>query len=135
LHPTPGYHHITIAQPGQLIFLAGQMPMDDSGERVVGPGDLDAQVDRTVLNTQHALAVAEVRPEDVVRSVVYVVGTDESQLGRAWHRFAASARIRPLIPARSRHEPAADRVRVVGLRGPLLVILSLVAPQMRHSRR
>jgi enamine deaminase RidA (YjgF/YER057c/UK114 family) len=90
LHPTPGYHHITIAQPGQLIFLAGQMPMDDSGERVVGPGDLDAQVDRTVLNTQHALAVAEVRPEDVVRSVVYVVGTDTNQLGRAWHRFADS---------------------------------------------
>jgi enamine deaminase RidA (YjgF/YER057c/UK114 family) len=92
LHPTPGYHHITIAQPGELIFLAGQMPMDDSGERVVGPDDLDAQVDRTVLNTQHALAVAEVRPEDVVRSVVYVVGTDTSQLGRAWHRFAASPR-------------------------------------------
>jgi hypothetical protein len=49
LHPTPGYHHITIAQPGQLIFLAVQMPMDDIGERVVGPGDLDAQVDRMVL--------------------------------------------------------------------------------------
>jgi hypothetical protein len=32
LHPTSGYHHITIAQPGQLIFRAGQMPMDDSGE-------------------------------------------------------------------------------------------------------
>jgi enamine deaminase RidA (YjgF/YER057c/UK114 family) len=90
LHPTPGYHHITIAQPGQLIFLAGQMPMDDSGERVVGPGDLDTQVDRTVLNTQRALAVAEVRPGDVVRSVVYVVGTDPTYLGRAWHRFAAS---------------------------------------------
>jgi enamine deaminase RidA (YjgF/YER057c/UK114 family) len=73
-----------------LIFLAGQMPVDDSGEGVVGPGDLDAQVDRTVLNTQHALAVAEVRPEDVVRSVVYVVGTDTNQLGRAWHRFADS---------------------------------------------
>lgn len=91
LHPTAGYHHVTTADPGRLVFFAGQMPVDDTGEHVVGPDDLDAQVDRTVVNTRRALAVARVRPEDVVRSVVYVVSTDPARLGRAWRRFAESA--------------------------------------------
>lgn len=91
LHPTSGYHHVTVVEAGRLAFLAGQMPVDDTGERVVGVGDLDAQVDRTVLNTARALAVAGARPEDVVRSVVYVVASTPGDLGRAWHRFAGSA--------------------------------------------
>ncbi|OZM77750.1 RidA family protein [Pseudonocardia sp. MH-G8] len=74
LHPTSGYHHVTIASPGRLAFLAGQMPMDATGERVVGVGDLERQVDVTIEHTQRALEAAGARPEDVVRSVVYVVG-------------------------------------------------------------
>lgn len=73
------------------MFLAGQMPMDESGMQVVGVNDLDAQVDRTVINALRALRVAGARPEDVVRSVVYVVGADPGYLGQAWHRFAESA--------------------------------------------
>jgi enamine deaminase RidA (YjgF/YER057c/UK114 family) len=80
LHPTSGYHHLTVTEPGQLVFFAGQMPMDDTGRHVVGRGDLEAQVDRTVLNTRRALTVAHVRPEDVVRSVVYVAANDPAQL-------------------------------------------------------
>jgi enamine deaminase RidA (YjgF/YER057c/UK114 family) len=89
LHPTSGYHHVTIANPGRLAFLAGQMPMDETGMRVVGVGDLDRQVDVTVEHTLKALATAGARPEDVVRSVVYVVGGQEAA-ARAWHRFAES---------------------------------------------
>jgi enamine deaminase RidA (YjgF/YER057c/UK114 family) len=89
LHPTPGYHHVTIASPGRLAFLAGQMPMDETGMRVVGVGDLDRQVDVTVVNTHKALVAAGARPDDVVRSVVYVVGGQEAA-ARAWHRFAES---------------------------------------------
>jgi enamine deaminase RidA (YjgF/YER057c/UK114 family) len=90
LHPTPGYHHVTLVEGRRFAFLAGQMPVDGSGERVVGVGDLDAQVDRTVLNAARALAVAGAAPSDVVRSVVYVVSSTPGDLGRAWHRFAAS---------------------------------------------
>lgn len=89
LHPTSGYHHVTITSPGRLAFFAGQMPMDETGMRVVGVGDLDRQVEVTVENTQKALAAAGARPEDVVRSVVYVVGGQEAA-ARAWHRFAES---------------------------------------------
>jgi enamine deaminase RidA (YjgF/YER057c/UK114 family) len=89
LHPTSGYAHVTIVNPGRLAFLAGQMPMDETGERVVGIGDLDRQVDVTVENARKALAVAGARPQDVVRSVVYVVG-GQASAARAWHRFAES---------------------------------------------
>lgn len=91
LHPTSGYHHVTLVEGRRFAFLAGQMPVDGSGERVVGVGDLDAQVDRTVLNAGRALAAAGAAPSDVVRSVVYVVSSTPGDLGRAWHRFAGSA--------------------------------------------
>lgn len=90
LHPTSGYHHITIVSPGRLVFLAGQMPMDETGEHVVGVDDLDRQVDVTVEHTRRALAAAGAGPEDVVRSVVYVVG-DQQAAAAAWHRFASSS--------------------------------------------
>ena len=89
LHPTSGYHHVTVVKPGRLVFLAGQMPMNAAGNQVVGVGDLDRQVDITIEHTVRALALAGARPEDVVRSVVYVVG-DQQALGAAWHRFAGS---------------------------------------------
>ncbi|WP_028923007.1 RidA family protein [Pseudonocardia acaciae] len=90
LHPTSGYSHVTVVDPGRLVFLAGQMPMDDSGQGVVGIGDLDAQVDRTIENSIRALRLAGARPADVVRSVVYVVATDYQAPARAWHRFHRS---------------------------------------------
>jgi len=91
LHPTPGYHHVTVVESGRLAFLAGQLPVDQSGERIVGGGDLDMQVDQTVRNAERALAVAGAKAEDVVRSVVYIVSSNPSDLARAWHRFASSA--------------------------------------------
>jgi enamine deaminase RidA (YjgF/YER057c/UK114 family) len=91
LHPTSGYAHITLVEDARLAFFAGQMPMDDTGERVVGVGDLDAQVDRTVVNAARALAAAGARPHDVVRTTVYVVASSSAEAGRAWHRFAGSA--------------------------------------------
>ena len=91
LHPTSGYHHATVVPAGRLAFLAGQMPVDASGERVVGVGDLDTQVDVMIENALRALELADARPEDVVRSVVYVVGSDPATLARAWHRIAETA--------------------------------------------
>ena len=32
LHPTPGYHHVTKVQTDTLIYLAGQCPLQPSGE-------------------------------------------------------------------------------------------------------
>ncbi|HEY3612659.1 MAG TPA: Rid family hydrolase [Gaiellales bacterium] len=90
LHATPGYHHVTIVEPGRMAYLAGQCPLGPSGE-LVGTGDLDAQIDQVVANALVALAAAGARPEDVVRSVIDVVGDETAVLGQAWARLNDSA--------------------------------------------
>lgn len=90
LHPTPGYHHITVVEAGRTAHLAGQCPLDASGA-LVGPGDLDAQIDQVAANALTALKAVDARPEDVVRSVIYVVSSEVTELGAAWRRLTASA--------------------------------------------
>ena len=89
LHPTPGYHHITVVEAGRTAFLAGQCPLDRSGE-LVGPGDLDAQIDQVAANAVAALSAVGAGPDHVVRSVVYVVSSDVAVLGAAWQRLTGS---------------------------------------------
>ncbi|KAB8194708.1 hypothetical protein FH608_016135 [Nonomuraea phyllanthi] len=75
LHATPGYSHVTVVDAGRLAFLAGQCPLDVTG-KLAGEGDLLAQVDQEVANALAALRAAGAQPEQVVRSVIYVVGDD-----------------------------------------------------------
>ncbi|MFC9397474.1 MULTISPECIES: RidA family protein [unclassified Streptomyces] len=89
LHATPGYHHITVVEAGRTAFLAGQCPLDRSGE-LVGPGDLDAQIDQVAANAVAALNAVGARPDHVVRSVIYVVSDDAAVLGAAWWRLTES---------------------------------------------
>lgn len=86
LHQTPGYHHITVVEAGRLAFLAGQCPLDRAG-KVVGGASHEAQADQVAQNALLALAAVEARPEDVVRSVIYVVSDDERVLGAVWRRL------------------------------------------------
>ncbi|MFF0740050.1 RidA family protein [Streptomyces sp. NPDC004111] len=94
LHSTPGYHHITVVEAGRTAHLAGQCPLDSAGD-LVGPGDVLAQTDRVVANTLTALAAVGARPEDVVRTVIYVVSDDRQVLSSVWQRLNAL----PLAPA------------------------------------
>ncbi|MER7047364.1 RidA family protein [Streptomyces jumonjinensis] len=86
LHSTPGYHHITVVEAARTAYLAGQCPLDPAGS-VVGPGDLPAQIDQIAANAVIALGAVGARPEDVVRSVIYVVSEDAEVLGDAWTRL------------------------------------------------
>jgi enamine deaminase RidA (YjgF/YER057c/UK114 family) len=90
LHPTAGYHHITVVEAGRTAFLAGQCPLDRSGA-LAGPGDLDGQIDQVAANALAALSAVGVRPDHVVRSVIYVVSADVAVLGSAWRRLTHSA--------------------------------------------
>jgi len=89
LHPTPGYHHVTVVEARRMAFLAGQVPLDGSGA-LVGPGDLHAQVDQVAANSITALSAVDARPEDVVRSVIYVASADAADLSDVWHRLNES---------------------------------------------
>jgi enamine deaminase RidA (YjgF/YER057c/UK114 family) len=89
LHPTPGYHHVTVVAAGRTAYLAGQCPLDRSGT-VVGLDDVTAQVDQVAANALTALAAVGAGPEHVVKSVIYVVGDDRSVLSEVWVRFTGS---------------------------------------------
>ena len=77
----------------QLIFLAGQCPLTASG--ALAEGGLTGQTDQVVHNVLAALASAGVDPEDVVRTVIYVVSSVRDDLSLVWNRLNAS----PLAPA------------------------------------
>jgi enamine deaminase RidA (YjgF/YER057c/UK114 family) len=89
LHKTPGYHHVTIADAGKWIFLAGQCPLTATVD-LAGSHDIGAQVDQIAENTQAALAAAGAEPDDVVRTVIYVVSDSQTVLADVWNRFTAS---------------------------------------------
>jgi len=89
LHPTPGYHHVTVVAAGRMAFLAGQCPLDCHGE-LVGVDDLDAQIDQVAANALVALNAVGAEPEHVVRSVIYVVTDEVAVLGGAWRRLIGS---------------------------------------------
>src|SRR5262245_43460354 len=89
LHPTSGYPHLTIAEAGRTVHLAGLCAVD-SEQEIVGRGDLGAQLDQVVANALTILSAAGATPHDVVRSVIYVVSADSTVLASAWDRLNAS---------------------------------------------
>ncbi|MFI1094298.1 RidA family protein [Streptomyces sp. NPDC020917] len=89
LHATPGYHHITVVEAGRTAHLAGQCPLDAEGD-LVGAGDHAAQARQVAANSLVALAAAGARPEDVVRSVIYVASDSREMLGLVWATLNAT---------------------------------------------
>jgi len=89
LHAPPGYHHVTVAQPGRLVSLAGQCPLDRGG-LLVGPDDVVAQAQQVGLNIAVALESAGATADDVVRTVVYVRSADRDDLAAVWDALMSS---------------------------------------------
>lgn len=83
LHAPPGYHHVTVAQPGRLVALAGQCPLDQDGD-LVGGDDVEAQARQVAANIAVALDAAGATPSDVVRTVIYVRSDDREDLSAVW---------------------------------------------------
>lgn len=91
LHATPGYHHITVVEAGRTAYLAGQCPLDAAGD-LVGAGDHAAQARQVAANGLAALAAVGAGPEDVVRSVIYVVSDSTAPLlGEVWRALNSTA--------------------------------------------
>ncbi|WP_344240345.1 RidA family protein [Kribbella hippodromi] len=93
LHSTPGYHHVTRVQADTLIYLAGQCPLQPSGE--LAEGGLTGQTAQVISNILTALEAAGATPENVVRTVIYVASTNQPDLAAVWTQLNDS----PLAPA------------------------------------
>jgi enamine deaminase RidA (YjgF/YER057c/UK114 family) len=93
LHPTPGYHHVTKVHAETLIYLAGQCPLEPSGD--LAEGGLEGQTEQVIRNILVALESAGAGPEDVVRTVIYVASSVREELAAVWTQLNES----PLAPA------------------------------------
>jgi len=71
--PPVGYSHIAKVSGATLIYLAGQVPMDASGN-LVGT-DFAAQAEQVFNNIRIALAAAGATPHDIIKLNYYVVAS------------------------------------------------------------
>jgi enamine deaminase RidA (YjgF/YER057c/UK114 family) len=75
------YNYSAAAQG--LVFTAGACPLDEHGT-VVAPGDFEAQALLAVENLLAALATHSVDAESLLKTTVFVVARDRSDLVRVW---------------------------------------------------
>ena len=78
LPPPFGYSHVVDAPAGRVIFISGQVPLDQAGE-LVGEGDIEAQARQVFENLTTALEAADASWPDVVKLNFFVV--DVAQIG------------------------------------------------------
>jgi enamine deaminase RidA (YjgF/YER057c/UK114 family) len=76
--PLGQYSHVSRARPGQLVFVAGQVPVDARGD-VVGEGDLEAQVRQVFHNLDRALSAAGGTLESVLTFTTFLTETGNLQ--------------------------------------------------------
>ena len=75
-----GYSHAVVVSGGKMIFLAGQVGLDKSGQ-MVGKDDFRAQSMQAFVNLKAALAAVGATPKDIVKLNYYVTGLDRAKLG------------------------------------------------------
>lgn len=68
----PAYTHVvTVTGPAKTIYIAGQLARDLEG-RIVGPGDMRAQLEQTFKNLEACLKAVGATWADVVKTNTYV---------------------------------------------------------------
>jgi enamine deaminase RidA (YjgF/YER057c/UK114 family) len=73
LPKTDVYHQVSVSTGSRMVFIAGQVAVDATGEKV-GVGDFAAQVEQAYLNVGTALAEVGATFDDVAKLTIYVVG-------------------------------------------------------------
>jgi enamine deaminase RidA (YjgF/YER057c/UK114 family) len=74
-----GYTQVVVANPGKLVYVSGQVPLNAKGE-VVARGDFRGQVSQVMENLKTALAAAGATMKDVIKANYYVVNLKPEQV-------------------------------------------------------
>jgi len=111
LHPAPGFSHITVATPGSVAYIAGQVALA-SDFSVVGGDDLGAQTEAAMRNVEVALKAVGANWENVVRRTIYTLQPTEYEV-----ITAAIEKVQD-----SHEHPAQTILGVTGLAVPGLLI-------------
>ena len=72
LMPPTGYSHIAKVSRGSIVYLAGQVSGDASGQ-LVGEGDFEAQAEQVFRNLKIAVEAAGGTMADIVKLNIYLV--------------------------------------------------------------
>jgi enamine deaminase RidA (YjgF/YER057c/UK114 family) len=88
-----GFSHAVSVTPGRMVFLAGQVGMDQAGKVV--DGGVVAQFEQALANLLTALAAAGGQPGDLVSLTIYIVDLADYQshakeIGAVWGRLAGT---------------------------------------------
>ncbi len=71
--PTPvGPYNQAIVAQGQLLFVAGQIPLDPKTRGLVGGNDISQQTEQVMKNIEAILTAAEVGWTNVVKTTVFL---------------------------------------------------------------
>jgi enamine deaminase RidA (YjgF/YER057c/UK114 family) len=73
--PIGQYSHVSRVAADELLFVAGQVAIDEQGE-LVGEGDFEAQMRQVFANLERALAAGGAMLQNVAKFTTYVVGAE-----------------------------------------------------------
>ena len=87
--PTPvGPYNQAIAASGQLVFAAGQIPLDPSTGEIVGANDVAQQTEQVMTNLVAVLAAAGAKPQDIVKTTVFLANmNDFAAMNQVYARY------------------------------------------------
>ena len=103
-----GYSHVVAIEGAQkLAFIAGQVAVDKEG-KLVGAGDLTAQIKQVARNLIAALAAVGAKPSDIVKMNTYIVNYKPSDYG-------AMREARAILFPSGEQPPASTLVGVLSL--------------------
>jgi enamine deaminase RidA (YjgF/YER057c/UK114 family) len=88
-----GFSHAVSVLASRMVFLAGQVGIDQNGEVV--SGGVVAQFEQALANLLTALAAAGGQPGDLVSLTIYIVDLADyqahgQQIGAVWRRLAGT---------------------------------------------
>ncbi len=76
--PAPvGPYNQAIAASGQMVFVAGQIPLDPKTGEIVGAGDVVKQTEQVMANLVAILTAAGAKTEDVVKTTVFLADMND----------------------------------------------------------
>ncbi|WP_127128507.1 RidA family protein [Georgenia sp. SYP-B2076] len=79
IHPAPGFSHISIAEPGRIAYIAGQVALAPDFS-VRGGDDLGEQTRAAMENVKLALDAIGATWDDVVRRTIYTLRPTEYEV-------------------------------------------------------
>jgi enamine deaminase RidA (YjgF/YER057c/UK114 family) len=109
LGPPKGYSNGTLADPGRLLFIAGQVGWDES--QTIVSSDLVEQFDRALANVISVVTEAQGRPDQIAKLTIYVTDRRDYNLQQTQIGERYRARM-------GKHFPAMALVEVKGLLEP-----------------